>query len=108
MLRFHFDEHVSHAIARGLRRRGIDVTTTTDAGLRGADDVEHIAFALAQQRVVMTHDSDFLVEAAKNSSHAGIAYCPPDTRTIGHIVRCLCLMSDCLEPYEMFGKVEFL
>lgn len=88
MLRFHLDEHVSHAIARALQRRGIDVTTTTDAGLLGAADDEQLAFALSEQR--------------------GIAYCPPDSHSIGHMVRCLCLMNDCLEPHEMFGKVEFL
>jgi hypothetical protein len=27
-IKFHLDEHVSGAIAAGLRRRGIDVTTT--------------------------------------------------------------------------------
>ena len=107
MLRFHLDEHVSHAIAQALRRRGIDVTTTTDAGLLGASDDEHLAFASREQRVTVTHDSDFLVKAAQSGNHSGIAYCPPDTRTIGHIVRCLCLMNDCLEPPEMTGKVEF-
>jgi hypothetical protein len=39
-VRFHLDEHVPPAIAEGLRRRRIDVTTTADAGLRGADDVD--------------------------------------------------------------------
>jgi len=29
-IRFHLDEHVAHAVADGLRRLGIDVTTTTD------------------------------------------------------------------------------
>lgn len=32
-IRFHLDEHVDPAIADGLRRHGIDVTTTLDAGL---------------------------------------------------------------------------
>jgi hypothetical protein len=44
-MRFHLDEHVAHAIAAGLRRRGIDVTTTTDAALLSAPDEDHIAFA---------------------------------------------------------------
>jgi hypothetical protein len=50
-IRFHLDEHVSNAVAEGLRRRGMNVTTTADAGLLGADDSQHIAFALAQDRV---------------------------------------------------------
>ena len=29
MIRFHLDENVGNAIADGLRRRGIDVTTTS-------------------------------------------------------------------------------
>ena len=44
-IRFHLDEHVDHDIARGLRHRGIDVTTTTDAGLLEADDAQHIVYA---------------------------------------------------------------
>ena len=37
-IRFHLDENCSHAIAAGLRRRGIDVTTTPEVGLLGAID----------------------------------------------------------------------
>jgi hypothetical protein len=33
--RFHLDENCSKAIAGGLSRRGIDVTTTPDVGLKG-------------------------------------------------------------------------
>jgi hypothetical protein len=32
-IRFHLDEQVKSLIARGLRRRDIDVTTTVEAGL---------------------------------------------------------------------------
>jgi hypothetical protein len=32
-MRFHLDEHIANAIADGLRRRRIDVTTTVDAAL---------------------------------------------------------------------------
>jgi hypothetical protein len=31
-IRFHLDEHVDPAIATALRRAGIDVTTTNEAG----------------------------------------------------------------------------
>src|SRR5262245_5083801 len=99
---------MNHAIARGLISRGIDCTTTTDAGLLGASDEAHIEFGIREGRVIVTNDPDFLAFATENITHAGIAYAPRNLRSIGHIIRCLCLMSDCLEQDEMAGKVEFL
>ena len=46
-IKFHLDENVSNAIANGLRMRGIDVTTSPEAGLIGASDEQQLAFALA-------------------------------------------------------------
>ena len=108
MLAFHLDEHMDHAIARGLISRGIDCSTTTDAGLLGASDETHIEFAVRERRVMVTNDPDFLAFANQNVAHAGIAFAPRNLRSIGHIIRYLCLMSDCLEPDDMAGKVEFL
>ena len=108
MLAFHLDEHMDHAIALGLRSRGVDVTTTAEASLLGADDPLHLAFALLEQRVIVTNDSDFLVLVSQGIQHAGIAYVPRDSRSIGQIVRYLCLMNDCLDSADMAGKVEFL
>jgi len=108
MLAFHLDEHLDHAIAQGLRNRGINVTTTTDAGLPGAADDEHLEFALREQRVIVTADSDFLAIASQSSAHAGIAFVRRKSKEIGHIVRHLCLMSDYLEPADMAGAVEYI
>jgi len=74
-IRFHLDEHCPHAIAAGLRRRGIDVTTATDAGLLSAADDAHVVYALAHGRVIFTEDDDYLALDARGVSHAGIAYC---------------------------------
>ena len=54
MIRFHLDENVDHAIARGLRIRGIDVTTASDVELISAPDDMHVAFALKGQRIILT------------------------------------------------------
>jgi predicted nuclease of predicted toxin-antitoxin system len=86
-MQFHLDEHVAHAIAAGLRRRGIDVTTTVDAGLLGASDDEHIAFAKREARVIVTQDSDFLRNAANDATHFGIAYYPQGERSFGEVIR---------------------
>jgi hypothetical protein len=107
-IRFHLDEHVDHAIALGLRKRGVDVTTATDAGLLSASDDEHLAFALRDNRVIYTNDRDFLVLHSQGAEHAGIAYCSSGTRSIGEIVRYLCLMHDCMTVEEMRGHVEHI
>jgi hypothetical protein len=108
MLRFHLDEHIDPAIAAGLRRRGIDVTTTADAGLSGAGDEQHLAFALAEGRVVVTKDQGFLRRHRTGVSHAGIAFSQHGLRSIGELLRALILLNDCLEPEDMRNHVEFL
>ena len=37
-VRFHLDENVSNAVGEGLRRRGVDVTTTPELSLIGVSD----------------------------------------------------------------------
>jgi len=106
-VRFHLDEHVPPAIAAGLRRRGIDVTTTSDAGLAGADDIDHIAYALANQRVIFTNDEDYLVLNDQGVDHAGIVFCQQGSRSIGEIIRFLTLLHACLMAADMQGTVEF-
>jgi len=107
-MRFHLDEHVAYAIAAGLRRRGIDVTTASDAGLLEAPDEQHLAFALQEGRVIVTQDSDFLRIHARGDAHPGIVYAAQGSRTIGEILRSLALMHDCLEEGEMHGRIEYL
>jgi len=107
-IRFHLDEHVDHEIATGLRTRGIDVTTATDAGLLRADDEDHIHFALREKRVIFTNDRDFLRLHSQGIEHAGIAYCAGGSRALKEIIRYLALMHDCLAEEEMEGQVEYL
>jgi hypothetical protein len=107
-MQFHLDEHVHPAIAHGLRLRGIDVTTTVDANLLGAPDESHLEFARQEERVIFTNDPDFLRFTSEGIAHPGIAYCARNTRSIGYIVRHLCLMHDCLTAEEMRGRVEYL
>ena len=38
-IRFHLDENVSNAVAEGLRRRGIDITTTPEESLISVSDL---------------------------------------------------------------------
>lgn len=107
-IKFHLDEHVSPAIAAGLRRRGIDVTITREVGLQGADDTEHIAFSLPAARVIVTHDDDYILLHSQGVRHAGIAYCHQHERTIGQIINAQVLIWQVLDPHEMEDRVEYL
>ena len=107
-IRFHLDEHVTGAVRAGLRSHGIDVVTASDAGLLSADDLEHMAFALSQGRVIVTHDRHFLRHAAAGVKHAGIAYCQQGKYTVGGLLQSLLLLHACCSAEEMQGRVEYL
>jgi len=107
-VRFHLDESVDHAVAEGLRRRGIDVATATDADLLGAPDESHLEFAHSQGRVVFTHDADFLRLHQCGAPHVGIAYCHQRRHTLGGMVLALAALRRRSSAEEMIGCVEFL
>ncbi len=107
-IRFHLDENVPLAVAQGLRKRGIYVSTTQDSNLIHAKDFEQLKFATDNERVLVTHDSDFLRLHKKGTNHAGIAYCPQGSRTIGQIIKSLLLIYELMDQNEMTGIVEYL
>ncbi len=106
-IRWYMDEHVPRAVAQGLRRRGVDVQTTQEAGLLHAPDDLQLNHATRQGRVVFTQDDDFLALAAISRAHVGIAYAPQGT-SIGHLVRGLMLITEIYDAEEMVGRVEFV
>jgi Domain of unknown function (DUF5615) len=91
-----------------LRRRGIDVTTSADAGLIGAEDREQLRFAVSESRVIVTHDDDFTRLQAEGAVHAGICYCHKDKHSLGDLVRILILAHECFTEDEMRGHLEFI
>ena len=107
-IRFHLDENCHRAIADGLRRRGVDVTTTPEVGLLQASDDEQLAYALPRGRVIFTQDRDFLRLHASGVPHPGIAYCDKDAKSIGEIIMMLVLIWEIYDAEEMVNRVEFL
>jgi predicted nuclease of predicted toxin-antitoxin system len=107
-IRFHLDENCDPRIAAGLKLHGVDVTTTLGAGLLHATDEAQLAFVVAQARVIVTQDVDFLRMAAKGEPSPGIAFYPTQQRTIGQVIRALLLIWEVYEPEEMRNRVEYL
>src|SRR5436190_6829772 len=106
-VKFYTDEHIGKAVIKGLRDRGADVLTTPEAGLLGAEDQEHLQRALAEGRVLITQDKDYLRLHAAGVEHAGIAYAPQGT-PVGDVILGLMLIHQVFDAEEMRGRVEFL
>ncbi len=106
-IRFHLDENMPHAVAEGLRRRDVEVTTSTDAELVGASDEQQLAFALGESRVIVTRDADLLRLNALGVQHAGIVYWT-ERRSIGQLIAAVDMLSLRYTGEEMQGRVVFL
>ena len=107
-VRYYLDEHVDPAVAAGLRRLGIDVLTAGEAGRLSHDDPDHLAFATAEQRVIVTFDRDYLDFHNAGTPHAGIAFAWPTRQTIGHLVWALELIHAVYTADDMLNHLEYL
>jgi len=107
-IRFHLDEHMDTAVAVGLRRRGIDVTTTAEAGLMKASDPEQLAFGLGDERVFVTRDRGILASVNPGAAHAGIAIARSGRGQIGPTVLSLSYLHRTSTAEAMVGRVEYL
>ncbi|AFY48398.1 Protein of unknown function DUF82 [Nostoc sp. PCC 7524] len=107
-IKFHLDENITLAIANGLRRRGIDVTTTPEKGMIGISDEQQLEFAISENRVIFTQDTDFLRLHYAGCSHRGIIYCPQTSKSIGKILQGLILIWEVIDSEEIQNHLEYL
>jgi predicted nuclease of predicted toxin-antitoxin system len=90
----------------------MDVVTAQERGREDADDARLLAEALADRRVMLTNDTDFLVLAARHSAQgetfAPIYFWPQQGRSVGEIVRRV-LRAASVEDYtSACSRVHFL
>lgn len=107
-IRFYFDQHVWASVARGLVQRGVDVLTTQAAGRCSMPDPDQLAFATAEERVLVTLDTDYLTLHQAGTPHAGIAWCPEQKYSIGQLIGALELLHGVLDRDSMRNHVEYL
>jgi predicted nuclease of predicted toxin-antitoxin system len=106
-IRYLTDEHVPSAVAKGLRARGVEVTTAVQAGALGKPDRWVLTHAREQGWVLITYDPDFLRLHATGIPHAGIVYGTADM-SIGTVIGGALLLAEVLDAGEMISHVEFL
>lgn len=105
--RFVTDEHVSPSVAAALRREGLDIVTFQEAGRRGLTDATQLAWALAEGRVVVTFDDDYLALAA-GGEHAGIAFCHERKYTVSGVIEAIRRVWRAESAETMRSAVKFL
>ena len=96
------------SVAGALQARGIDVLTAQDAGRCGLPDPDQLAFATADQRVVMTFDSDYVALHNTGVAHAGIVWCPLRKYSVGQLLQSLLVLHGVLDRDYMRNHLEYL
>ena len=107
-IRFYFDQHVPGAVTVGLRQRGIEVLTAQEADRCGLPDSDQLGFATAEERVVVTFDTDYLELHRSGAEHAGIVWSPATKHAIGPFIQMLLLVHGLLDRDSMRSHVEYL
>lgn len=107
-VRFYLDENVPVAVAEQLQRRGIDAVTTRDLGLLGDSDINHLKRAIAEGRVLCTHDVDYLEMAFAGVEHTGIIFGQQARHGVGDWVRFLELVHGVYSLEEMKNRLEYV
>lgn len=107
-IQFHLDESVTTVVATALRQRGIDVSTSAEAGLLSASDEDQLEHALREGRVIVTRDHDFLALNQRGVAHAGIVCWLPNRQNIGEVILLLTLLWRMDSAESMNGRVEFV
>ena len=107
LIKFYTDENVAKTVVKGLRTRGVDVLTCQESNMLSATDEEQLEYATQAERVIFSHDADFLRIHASSVEHAGIV-CTANREDVGKIIRNLKLIHDVLDSEGMKNNVEFI
>jgi len=111
-LKIYTDENVDVRVVQGLRRRGIEVTSTREEGKVGATDDSHFVYATSLGSVIFTHDPDFIEIATQKSrrgeKHYGVIFAAMHRLSLGECIRRLALYAEVVSAEEMIDRVEFL
>jgi predicted nuclease of predicted toxin-antitoxin system len=111
----YLDDDIDHHLARLLRARGVDAICTIEAGTVGRPDQEHLAFAAAQGRVLVSYNfHDYLPIAetwfTAGSGHAGIILSYRQFRRdqLGEAIHLLLRLLSTVPADELRNTVRFL
>ena len=106
MLRLVSDENFNGDIVRGLllRRPDLDLSRVQDVGLEAADDLTVLAWAAANNRILLTHDRATMPDFAYARVVAGQSmpgvFVVPDRMAVRRVIEELLLIEACSDQAE--------
>jgi hypothetical protein len=113
-IRLYVDEDaMARALVRGLRARGIDVTTVLDAGMSEQDDMAQLEYAIQHGRVLYTFNVGHFCHLhaqyiAQGKSHTGIIVVSRQRYPVGEQIRRLLHLISMKSAEEMRNSLQFL
>ncbi len=111
-IRLYMDHQVRLAIASGLRRRGVDVLTAHEDGAAEFDDERLLTRVTELDRVIFTHDDDFLAIADQwqraGRPFSGVVYAHQQSTTVGKAIEDLELIAKTSQPDDMRNAVQYI
>ena len=114
MIALAFDENFNNDVVRGLLRRNpsLDVVRVQDAGFTSLDDPGVLAWAAAEDRVLVSHDVATLTGYAYARVQAGLPmpglFEAGPSVPIATAIDDLLLIAECSLPGEWEGQVRYL
>ncbi len=100
-IRLYLDEDVNVLVADLLNARGFDVLTVRDAGQLQSSDEEQLAYAVEQQRALVTHnrsDFEYLIQT----------YFDTERKHYGEIAKRLLAILNQVTADEMENQVRYI
>jgi len=109
--KLYLNEHLSPRLAEQLRQHGFDVTSTLEAHMGEADDDEQLAWAVSEQRVIVTFNhKDFAVRheryITKGKAHWGIVLSTEEATDV--LRRRLLRLLNTLSAEELKNQIRWL
>lgn len=114
IIRLYSDEDMMQkSLLHALRSNGVNVLTTSEAGMRNRSDQEQLEYATLQGRVMITFNKGHFLKLHKEymsqgKRHSGIILVTQQEYSIGESVRRILRIVNGKSAEEMENNVEFL
>lgn len=92
VIKFYADAHIAKGVTVQLKNKSVDIIRCQGVGMDNASDLQHLAYAVAEGRTIVTCDQGFHQWneqwLREDKQHFGIVMIKPeDQSNIGYMVR---------------------